>query len=404
MTNITKRLNFFTGFFTTAKDWQDGQDYHLERRKLHNRGLHTPGIMRGEREELRVIPTGGLNVQVCCGAALDSDGNEIYLEQTRTLTIDPPETLPQLVYIAIKYYEEPSDHVENVENSQYSGDTRIAEIPRLELTNTVPDNLARIELARIDLQPGVTEISAPADPQNPGGNEIDLRFVKQASSLGVAEEVLTPQDLERLIQLMVDGRRDFAALDGRFPVPSTSDVRHGAISLEMLARLGAVRPGQLGDVLAALAAVEQDVRQELAESYPALVPTDEFVAYRDAVSRLLEHIRQGAVLDTLLTTQAVVSEAARELSEIALRPPEADAGEDVTVTASEGEATVRLAAGGSQAFDGQEIVRYHWKSYPVADAGADRTVSTFGDRATLELNAEGSAGTIVRYHWDKKEE
>jgi hypothetical protein len=201
---------------------------------------------------------------------------------------------------------------------------------------------------------------------------------------------------------MVDGRRDFAALDGRFSVPSTSDVRHGAISLEMLARLGSVRPGQLGDVLAALAAVEQDVGQELAVAYPALVPTSEFVAYKDAVSKLLEHIRHGAVLDTLLTTQAVVSEAARELAEIALRPPEADAGEDVTVTASEGEATVRLDASGSQAFGGQEIVRYHWKSYPVADAGADRTVSTFGDRATLELNAEGSTGTIVRYHWDKQ--
>ena len=404
MTNITKRLNFFTGFFTTAKDWQDGQDYHLERRKLHNRGLHTPGIIRGEREELRVIPTGGLNVQVCCGAALDSDGNEIYLEQTRTLTIDPPETLPQLVYIVIKYYDEPSDHVENVENSQYSGDTRIAEIPFLQIINTVPDNKTWLELARIDLQPGVTEISTPADPQNPVGNEIDLRFVKQAGSVGVAEEVLTPQDLERLIHLMVDGRRDFAALDGRFPVPSTSDVRHGAISLEMLARLGAVRPGQLGDVLAALAAVERDIGQELAVAYPALVPTSEFVAYKDAVSKLLEHIRHGAVLDTLFTAQAAVSEAARELAEIALRSPDADAGKDVTVTTSEGGATVPLDASGSQAFDGQEIVRYHWKSYPVADAGADRTVSTFGDGATVELDATGSAGRIVRYQWKKKEE
>ena len=34
-----KRLNFFTGFFTTAADWTDGETYHLEKRRLHNRAL-----------------------------------------------------------------------------------------------------------------------------------------------------------------------------------------------------------------------------------------------------------------------------------------------------------------------------------------------------------------------------
>ena len=38
MTNnriVFKRLNFFKGFFTTAEDWEQGQHYHVEKRKLH---------------------------------------------------------------------------------------------------------------------------------------------------------------------------------------------------------------------------------------------------------------------------------------------------------------------------------------------------------------------------------
>ena len=43
-----KRLNFFTGFFTTVdKSWNDGETYHIEKRKLHNRTLHRPGILQG---------------------------------------------------------------------------------------------------------------------------------------------------------------------------------------------------------------------------------------------------------------------------------------------------------------------------------------------------------------------
>ena len=83
-----KRLNFFTGFFTTAKDWNDGQSYHLDKRKLHNRGLHSPGVIRGEADELRVVAAGGLQVRVLPGAALDGGGNELYLGQPRILALN----------------------------------------------------------------------------------------------------------------------------------------------------------------------------------------------------------------------------------------------------------------------------------------------------------------------------
>jgi len=69
-----RRLKYFTGLFTTARDWEAEQKYHLEKLKLHNKRLHTPGIIRGEGEELNVVATGGLKLQVKPGAAVDSAG------------------------------------------------------------------------------------------------------------------------------------------------------------------------------------------------------------------------------------------------------------------------------------------------------------------------------------------
>src|SRR5918992_1518269 len=98
-----KRLNFFTGFFTTAADWTEGQQYHLA------------------KQELQVEPVGGgdsLSVRVLPGTAIDGNGNDIYLGTPRILTIVPGETLPQLLYISVRYAERNTDYVENVEAPQ----------------------------------------------------------------------------------------------------------------------------------------------------------------------------------------------------------------------------------------------------------------------------------------------
>ena len=49
-----KRINFFKGFLTTEHDWNDAERYHLEKRKLHNRLCHAPGVVSGYAGELRV--------------------------------------------------------------------------------------------------------------------------------------------------------------------------------------------------------------------------------------------------------------------------------------------------------------------------------------------------------------
>ncbi|MBW2123523.1 MAG: hypothetical protein JRH07_17015 [Deltaproteobacteria bacterium] len=417
MINITefKRLNFFTGFFTTADDWTQGQNYHMEKRMLHNRGLHTPGIFRGERDDLRVEAAGGFNIRVLPGAALDGAGREIYLGQPGTLTIHPDAySLPQPVYVAIRYEESETDRVENVQAPQYSGYTRVAEIPRLEITTSQPDNRLRLELARIVLQPGAPGIANPVDPDNPGGNEIDRRYVVWAGSVGTAERPLPPAVMEEVVQLMGRKRRDFAALARAFPVPSAEDVRHGALVLEMLARTGSIHPENLPAVLAALAAVEQDVGQEMGTAHPGVVATPEYQAYEAAVSLLITSLREGAEIGLLLTREDAVAEAAREISEIVIQPPVAEAGADRTALTPGDTARIALDASGSHAFGGHEITRYEWElaethgEAPIAHAGRDRVVFTGGEGMVVTLDAGGSRAfggrQIVRYHWKRKED
>lgn len=356
-----KRMNFFTGFFTTANDWEEGQSYHIDKRKLHNRSLHTPGIMRGERDELSIQAIAGLRYRVLPGSALDANGNEIYLGSARELELKPGElSLPRVVYIAIRYGEEDTDYVENVDAREYSGFTRVAEIPRIEVVTTQPDNESWIELARINLESGVSAISNPVDPSQPGPNEIDRRHVIWAGSVGIAESRLATDDIDEISQHMLDTRRDFAALAARFPVISIADTRNAALTIDMLVRSDSLPLDRIADVIAVLAAVEQDAGQELGRDYPALVARSEFTVYQDAVAALLQALREGEQVQALITRQAAVAEAARELSEVIIKAPVANAGNDSLIETTQSEARATLDASASQAFGDHALTNFIW--------------------------------------------
>ena len=191
MSNQTefKRLNFFTGLFTTADDWLQEQNYHLEKRRLHLGGLHSPGVIAGIGEECQVRAAGGMSVRVASGAALDGKGNLIYLPApSAELVIEPPASLPATVYVVIEYTEKPTDYRLNPEDADYSGSARVTEIPRVSCAYDAPDNKTALELARIDLHPDVTEIADPADPAHPKANEIDCRSVLRAGAVDAVRD------------------------------------------------------------------------------------------------------------------------------------------------------------------------------------------------------------------------
>ncbi|MCP3956367.1 MAG: hypothetical protein GY719_00795 [bacterium] len=83
--DVTKRLNFFDRQFLRAQDFMDEQDYHLDRRRRHNRALHGTGVAEG----LEVVQNTGdpASVDVQPGWAVDADGREIVLAQARTIDV-----------------------------------------------------------------------------------------------------------------------------------------------------------------------------------------------------------------------------------------------------------------------------------------------------------------------------
>ena len=73
----------------------------------------------------------GLSVRVGSGAALDREGNLLYLPAAKTIPITLPEDLPKTVYVYIKYAENPTDSQYNVDYPEYSGPARVSENPEI---------------------------------------------------------------------------------------------------------------------------------------------------------------------------------------------------------------------------------------------------------------------------------
>ena len=164
-----QRVNFFTGFQTTADDWNQVINYDVDKHRLHNRLFHSPGVIPNVAGGLRVSARGraDLSVEVSSGYALDGSGNDIFLEEPEIKTLNPGDfKLPQTVYIVIKYIEELTDFVSYRANLEYKGHRRISEQIKIEAIITEPDIEREIEIARIQLTKGVTKVTDAKDPFN----------------------------------------------------------------------------------------------------------------------------------------------------------------------------------------------------------------------------------------------
>ncbi|HET6421536.1 MAG TPA: hypothetical protein VFG19_15370 [Geobacteraceae bacterium] len=409
-----KRMNFFTGFFTTADDWKTEQDYHRRKLKIHNQGMHTPGVMRGIAEEFNVIADADGNIEVQSGTAIDGDGNEICLAVTGKLPLTA-YAQPTTVYVTLSYAEVETDPVTNVKMPDYSGNTRVTEQAILNLATTVPDNRKVLELARVSLPANATKVANPPDPSQPGAGEIDRRYIVFAGSVGITDSVqwLDPVLQQRLELLMTETRKNFAALATRFATPSVADARQAALTIQMLACVGFMRTGQLTGLLSVLADTERDAGQEMGTICSGLAKFKEYQDYVDAVAALRSNLTTTPdQTDKLLLSQGIVALAARELAEIVMQPPVASAGNDQTMTTVGVEAQAILDASASKAFGGKNIISYQWdlKSSavpPMANPGSDQVIFTTitGNEGTVTLDASASTAQdgeqIVKYTWDE---
>jgi hypothetical protein len=280
-----KRINFFKGFLTTEKDWNEAELYHVEKRKLHNRLLHAPGVVLGYQGELKVVARarGDLSVEVQPGYAIDGQGNDLILWDATIKNINPEEyRLPQTIYIVLRFAEELTDFIAYKENLEYKGHRRVQEQARIELSQGEPDIAREIEVARVFLEKGATRVRDARDATDPRANEIDMRFRPLA---GVSGSALTPMLKQRLIQTLAQIRRA-AAEYARRNIQGGHDVLQSANSASMLVACDMVDMRNIFEVFLILVETLAEFSIDVDVNHPNIAQKKEFSEYKRHVEIL----------------------------------------------------------------------------------------------------------------------
>jgi len=280
-----KRINFFKGFLTTEKDWNDAERYHIDKRRLHNRMLHSPGIVGGYAGDLRVNARarGDLSVEVQPGYAIDGMGNDLMIFDATIRNINLEEfRLPQTIYVVLRYYEELTDFIAYKENLEYKGHRRVLESCRVELSQTEPDILREVELARIYLEKGVQRVRDARDPADPNPNEIDMRFTPRG---GLSGSTLPPHLRLRLETLLMAIRR--GALEyTRRGVIAAHDVVQACNTALMLLYANLLDLRNIFDIFKLIIECEGEMALDVDVHHPNIAQKKEFSEYRRQVEIL----------------------------------------------------------------------------------------------------------------------
>ncbi|MGN6108355.1 MAG: hypothetical protein ACTHU0_24830 [Kofleriaceae bacterium] len=287
-----KRINFFKGFLTTEKDWNDAERYHIDKRRLHNRMLHSAGIVYGYGGDLRVSSRarGDLSVEVQPGYAIDGMGNDLMIFDATIRNINLEEfRLPQTVYIVLRYYEELTDFIAYKENLEYKGHRRVLESCRVELSQTEPDIMREVELGRIYLEKGVNRVRDARDASDPKANEIDMRYTPKG---GLSGSSLPPALRLRLDNLLNQVRR--GALEyTRRGVVSGHDVVQACNTALMLMYANQVDLRNVFDIFRLVIDSEGELALDVDVHHPTIAQKKEFSEYRRQVEILRGLLAEG---------------------------------------------------------------------------------------------------------------
>lgn len=311
-----KRINFFKGFLTTEKDWNDAEAYHIEKRRLQNRILHSPGVVLGQGGELRVLARsrGDLAVEIQPGYAIDGAGNELILWDAAIKNVDPSEyRLPQTIYFVLRFREEPTDYVAYKENMDYKGHRRLQEFAVVEVSQTEPDITREVELARVHLEKDVSRIRDARNPADPQGNELDLRFRPIA---GVSGAFLAPVMRLRMEAVLWQLQRVSLEL-ARRGVQSANNVYQTVNSALMLHASNSVDLRNVFQLAYFWVETQGEVCLEIDVSHAELAKKEPFADYKRNIEilrgLLAEERGSLEALTNLLAYQAKASESAEEL-------------------------------------------------------------------------------------------
>ncbi len=179
-----KRLNFFKGLVTSEQDWIEREDYRIDKLRFHTRWLHGPGVVRGFMGGLAVAARGDLSVEVQPGVAVDGHGNQIILWDTHVKSFPVDNKNDQLLFLVIRFAEQPSDFIAYKHNLAIRGHRRMQEICEIDVVAKEPKIDEAVELCRVLVEKNAKYIREPKAPTNPKANEIDTRAVSHAGVTG----------------------------------------------------------------------------------------------------------------------------------------------------------------------------------------------------------------------------
>jgi hypothetical protein len=171
---VLKRVNPFQGLVIDDDIWRDSHDYHRIHQQLHNTAVHGAGIVVGLGVSSNRPPD--LSLTIYPGMAIDQEGNIIIVAKPQTYQLQSHDR--GTVYIIIQFREVPTGPFQPPEGGQ---PTRILEAYRIQERTSLPSE-AYLELARIDFDPGVKNITVAGNPYQPGVNQLDLRFRQQSAA------------------------------------------------------------------------------------------------------------------------------------------------------------------------------------------------------------------------------
>ncbi|HIA04691.1 MAG TPA: hypothetical protein EYN06_06720 [Myxococcales bacterium] len=311
-----KRINFFRGFMTTEDDWNDAEQYHVEKRKLHNRIMHTPGVVPHYQGGFRVSARGKgeLSVEIAPGYSVDGQGNDIILPEAEIKPINPGDfKLPNTIYVVAKYIEEFTDFIAYKENLEYKGHRRIAERCRIDVEVTEPDIYKEIELCRIYLEPGVRRITEPRDPMNPRANEIDRRFVPIAGPFG---SNLSPKMTLEILELMSLARITYGYLFHDLRILTASAILNSFLTLDMMTRANMLALSHTVESMSLLMELEWQMVQDIDANHPQFASRKEFAAYKKNIEIARGMSRDGSTLDYLINCVGYQSKSCEALQEL----------------------------------------------------------------------------------------
>ena len=291
-----KRINFFKGFVTTTKDWNDAEKYHVEKHKLHNRCFHGAGIVPGYRQELKVRARGraDMSVEVAPGYALDGQGNDIILYETEIKAINKSDfKLPLTIYFVVRYVEEFTDFISYKENLDFKGHRRIQEKAAIEISITEPDISREVEIGRVYLTDDAKKIIDAKDPLEPGPNEIDLRYVPRA---GVVGGYLPMELINRLRKIIRVQRDAYYRMARDKKVLAANGAALGLMTIDMLLESGTVGPQNIMPLLSNVGDLEWDTVTEIEATKPTLKAMKDFGQFTHSVEVFRDLVDDKALL------------------------------------------------------------------------------------------------------------